>query len=133
MKPPEPLAIRLQTPAIRLIMHQQALQAYFLFLAVLATTLLWGVSLWNGTVKALLLACWHGELDGIPLKTTYTGIAVIDFPLSVLIAFFFTGTNNSDRGYQYFLIDAYSTLQSAFVWLYVEASRTGATSMAIAK
>jgi len=97
---------------------------YFHSLGILAIALLWGVSLWNGTVKALVLAVWHGHLtDGTPLKTNYTGIFPIDYFLSLLVAFFFYGTNGHDPAYQYFLLDAYSTLQSAFVWLYMESAR----------
>ena len=98
---------------------------YFLTLSVLAVILLWGISLWNGTVKELLISAWSGSLaDGTPLKNHYTGIFVLDYPLTVLVGFFFYGTNNTDRGYQHFLIDAYSTLQAAFVWLYVESERS---------
>lgn len=97
---------------------------YFRILAALAIVSLWGVSLWNGTVEALIVAVWNGHLaDGTPLKTDYTGIYLVDFPLSLLVAFFFYGSNGHDPGYQHFLIDAYSTLQSAFVWLYVESAR----------
>ncbi|TQV96356.1 hypothetical protein IF1G_04939 [Cordyceps javanica] len=99
---------------------------YFKLLCVIAVMLLWGVSLANGTVKALLLAVWHGELShGIPLRRSYLGLSLLDLPISLLVAFFFYGTNSHDEGYQLFLVDAYSTLQSAFLWLYVEAARPG--------
>ncbi|KAI1370877.1 hypothetical protein F4677DRAFT_339025 [Hypoxylon crocopeplum] len=98
---------------------------YFYTLSCFAVLALWGVSLWNGTVTALIFAAWHGKLGegGLPLKTVYTGVPLIDYPIAVLVAFFFYGTNGHDDGYQLFLLDAYSTLQPAFVWLYVEASR----------
>ena len=97
---------------------------YFRSLATLAFGLLWGVSLCNGTVKALILVVKNGQFDdGTPLKTNHTGILPIDIPISLLVAFFFFGTNGQDKGYQYFLLDAYSTLQSAFVWLYAESAR----------
>ncbi|RYP63226.1 hypothetical protein DL769_007033 [Monosporascus sp. CRB-8-3] len=99
---------------------------YFRSLAVLAIFLLWGICLLNGTVKELLLAVWQGKLnDSVPLKTNYTGIPIIDYPIAVLVAFFFYGTNGHDEGYNLFLVDAYSTLQSAFVWLFVETIRPG--------
>lgn len=98
----------------------------FRLLAIAGVVLLWGVSLANGTVKALILAVWHGELSNeISLRRSYTGFAPVDLPIALLVAFFFYGTNSTDEGYQLFLIDAYSTLQSAFVWLYVEAARPG--------
>ncbi|OTB00782.1 hypothetical protein M426DRAFT_324022 [Hypoxylon sp. CI-4A] len=99
---------------------------YFNVLAVLAVLLLWGICVLNGTVKELLLAVWHGKfVDESKLKTSYTGIPFIDYPVALLVAFFFYGTNNFDHDYNLFLVDAYSTLQSGFVWLYIEASRPG--------
>ncbi|KUL83284.1 hypothetical protein ZTR_09133 [Talaromyces verruculosus] len=76
--------------------------AYFLILAVTACFLLWGVSLFNGTVTALIVASWNGRFeDGTPFNTTYTGFFPLDFPISLLVAFFFY----------------------AFVWLYAESAR----------
>lgn len=97
---------------------------YFHSLAVVALVLLWGVGWRNGTVEALLVAVRSGQFkDGTQLKTDYTGVLAIDLPISLLVAFFFSGTNGQHPGYQHFLLDAYSTLQSAFVWLYVESAR----------
>lgn len=81
----------------------------------------------NGTVKALLLAVWHGGMGrgGVVLKTDYTGFPPLDYPIALLVAFFFYGTNGYDEGYQLFLLDAYTVLQPAFVWLYVETLRPG--------
>ncbi|KGO64468.1 hypothetical protein PITC_023150 [Penicillium italicum] len=115
-------------------MDLQALRLYFRGLALLAALLLWGISVSNGTVKALLLAVYHRWLtDDIPLQTKYTGIPLVDLPIALLVGFFFYGTNGSSSGYQYFLFDAYSTLQSAFVWLYVESFRVGAKPRWIAQ
>ncbi|KAH8596285.1 hypothetical protein B0O99DRAFT_661067 [Bisporella sp. PMI_857] len=106
---------------------------YFLTLSISAIILLWGVSLFNGTVTALIAATWNGRFeDGTAFNTKYTGIFPLDFPISLLVAFFFYGTNGSHPGYQLFLIDAYATLQSAFVWLYAESSRLNAKPFAIA-
>ncbi|KAI0836870.1 hypothetical protein F5Y06DRAFT_272474 [Hypoxylon sp. FL0890] len=107
-------------------MNGQSVITYFRTLAVVATFLLWGICLLNGTVKALLLAVWNGRFnDEVELKTNYTGLPLIDYPIALLVAFFFYGTNGHDHDYNLFLVDAYSTLQSAFVWLYIEASRPG--------
>lgn len=116
-------------------MQSQNLILYFHSLAFLAIFLLWGISIVNGTVKALLLGVWHGRLGegGMILETHYTGFPLLDYPLAVLVAFFFHGTNDHDEGYQLFLFDAYSTLQSAFVWLYVESLRPGNNSKWIKK
>jgi len=109
-------------------------QNYFLTLSLVAMVLLWGVSLSNGTVKEMILATWYGQFEnGTLLRTKYTGIYIIDFPLTLLVAFFFHGTNGTDPGYQLFLIDAYSTLQSAFIWLYVESTRGNAKPYVVEK
>ncbi|KAI0169554.1 hypothetical protein GGR52DRAFT_472431 [Hypoxylon sp. FL1284] len=98
--------------------------SYFYFLSISAVLALWGVSLWNGTVAALIRAVWHEKLhEGLPLRTDYTGVPLIDYPIAVLVAFFYYGTSGHDEGYQLFLLDAYSALQPAFVWLYVEDCR----------
>ncbi|KAI9164126.1 Depudecin biosynthesis cluster protein 1 [Paramyrothecium foliicola] len=107
-------------------MELRTVTLYFNSLAVVAMVLLWGVSACNGTVGALLLAVWNGTLgNDVSLETKYTGILLVDYPISILVAFFYYGTNNHDEAYQLFLFDAYSTLQSAFVWLYLEAFRRG--------
>ncbi|KAF2137745.1 uncharacterized protein K452DRAFT_329092 [Aplosporella prunicola CBS 121167] len=106
---------------------------YFLLLAGTACGLLWGVALWNGTVAALVTAACTGRFeDGTPLATSYTGLSAIDFPVSLLVAFFFYGTNGSHPAFQIFLVDAYATLQSAFVWLYAESSRFHSKPYAVA-
>ena len=105
-----------------------ATNVWFLSLAAMAIALLWGISIWNGTVKQLLLTTYYGKFeDGTPFQTSYTGFAPLDFPVAVLVAFFYYGTNGSHLGYQHFLLDAYATLQAAFVWLYVEACRPHAS------
>jgi hypothetical protein len=105
---------------------------YFSTLALLATFLLWGISVWNGTIKAILLAVWYQSFeDGTRLQTNYTGIIILDFPLSILVAFFFSSTNNSDRGQQLFTLDVFSTLQPAYVWLYLESARGTKRSPAV--
>lgn len=98
---------------------------YFRYLAFLAIFVLWGISLLNGFIKALLLAVWNGELGsrGVVLKTDYTGFPPLDYVIAFLVAFFFYGTNGYDEGYQLFVFDGYSLLQPAFIWLYVETLR----------
>ncbi|KAK4240604.1 hypothetical protein C8A03DRAFT_31310 [Achaetomium macrosporum] len=99
---------------------------YFHFLSYLAGALLWGFSIVNGSVKGLLLAAWTGELgNGTALKTKYTGLPFLDYPIGILVAFFFPGTSGQDEGYQLFVVDAFSAFAVAFVWLHVEASRPG--------
>ena len=95
-------------------------------LAALAVFLFWGILFLNGGLKALLLAAWHGRLnEDVGLRNSYTGIFAIDYLLILLVAFFYYGTYGSDEGYQLLVFEGYSTLQSAFVWLYVEMCRPG--------
>lgn len=109
-------------------------QKYFLTLSMIGFGLLWGVSLYNGTVTEMFRSYQRGHfVDETPFKTNYTGVLLLDFPLSFLVAFFFYGTNGSDESLQIFLIDAYATLQSAFVWLYIESSRRGQKPFPVAK
>ncbi|KAJ8133486.1 hypothetical protein O1611_g145 [Lasiodiplodia mahajangana] len=83
-------------------------------LASLSVFLLWGLYALNGGLKANLLASWNGRLnDDIALKNDYTGIFIIDYPISLLVAFFYFATDGSDEGYQLFVFEGYSTLQSS--------------------
>ncbi|KAI1387732.1 uncharacterized protein F4822DRAFT_444330 [Hypoxylon trugodes] len=103
-----------------------SIERCFRFLFYAAVVLLWGASVLNGTIKALLVAAWVGHLEnGIPLKTAYTGLFLLDYPLSVLVAFFFHGTSGRDEGYSIFLFDLYITLQLGYLWLYAESIRPG--------
>ncbi|KAI8625676.1 hypothetical protein F5Y19DRAFT_449187 [Xylariaceae sp. FL1651] len=107
-------------------MNAKSLAFGYRALAVLAFFLLWGIYTVNGGLEANLLAALHGKLnEGTALKNNYTGVFFIDYPLTVLVAFFYFATNGSDEGYQLFVFEGYSILQSAFVWLYVEMARPG--------
>ncbi|KAK2772278.1 hypothetical protein CKAH01_13981 [Colletotrichum kahawae] len=102
---------------------------FFKGLSVVAVLLLWGISFLNGTVSALFAAVWTGSLgESGPLVVNYTGVPIVDYPIALLVAFFFKGTDGSNEAYQLFLFDAYSTLQTAFVWLNIESIRAGARS-----
>lgn len=95
--------------------------------------LLWGFYAYNGGLKANLLAAWNGRLsEDIALKTDYTGIFVIDYLVSLLVAFFYFGTNGSDEGFQLMVFEGYSTLQSSFVWLLLETMRPGSRPWTVA-
>ncbi|KAI1425015.1 hypothetical protein F5Y12DRAFT_749282 [Xylaria sp. FL1777] len=110
-----------------------ALLAYgFRALAFLSVLLLWGFYTYNGTTKANLLAPLNGKLnEDISLKNDYTGIFIIDYPISLLVAFFYFGTDGSDEGFQLLVFEGYSTLQSSFVWMYAEMMRPGSKPWAI--
>lgn len=102
-------------------------------LSALAVFFLWGLYALNGGVKANLLVPLDGKLNNdIKLKNDYTGIFIIDYPLSILITFFYFATDGSDEGVQLLTFEGYSTLQSTFVWLYAEMMRPGPKPWAIA-
>ncbi|KAI1270609.1 hypothetical protein F5Y18DRAFT_17934 [Xylariaceae sp. FL1019] len=107
-------------------MSTRYLASCFRALTALAFLLLWGPYAWNGGLVANLVAPLRGRLnDHVELKHDFTGIFFIDYPISLLVAFFFFATNGSDEGFQLTVFEGYSTLQSAFVWLYVEMARPG--------
>ncbi|GAP83081.1 putative flavin-containing monooxygenase 1 [Rosellinia necatrix] len=102
-------------------------------LALVSVFLLWGIYALNGGLKANILAAWNGKLDAdIPLKTDYTGLFVIDYPISLLVTFFYFATNGSDEGYSLMVFEGYGTLQSSFVWLWAEMMRPGSKHWAVA-
>ncbi|KAI1756303.1 hypothetical protein F4782DRAFT_328014 [Xylaria castorea] len=102
-------------------------------LALLSVSLLWGFYALNGGLKANLLAPWNGKLnEEIALKNDYTGIFILDYPIGLLVSFFYFATNGSDEGFQLFVFEGYSTLQSSFVWLYAERMRPGSKPWTIA-
>ncbi|KAI0189162.1 hypothetical protein EV127DRAFT_433031 [Xylaria flabelliformis] len=102
-------------------------------LALISVFLLWGIYALNGGLKENLLAPLNGRLnEEIALKSDYTGIFFIDYPIALLVTFFYFATDGSDEGYQLFVFEGYSTLQSSFVWLYAEYMRPGSKPWAIA-
>lgn len=88
---------------------------------VVAVASLWGMMAWNGTLVALLVAAWTGKLeDGSALRTRYTGIPILDFGITVLVAFFYSGTDGSDDVYRLALVDGFTTLPAFYLWIYAE-------------
>ncbi|RWA08089.1 hypothetical protein EKO27_g7000 [Xylaria grammica] len=86
----------------------------FRALAFLSVFLLWGFYTLNGGTKANLLAPLNGRLnEHVTLKNDYTGIFVLDYPISLLVTFFYFATNGSDEGFQLLVFEGYSTLQSS--------------------
>lgn len=102
-------------------------------LAALAFLLLWGFFAFNGALIAMLKGPLTGRLSpDTPLRNSYTGVFVVDYPVSLLVAFFHYGTNGSDEGFQLLVFEGYSTLESAYVWLYAESIRPGSRPWTIA-
>ncbi|KAH9209738.1 hypothetical protein DL95DRAFT_449187 [Leptodontidium sp. 2 PMI_412] len=101
-------------------------KTWFLSLAIAAGILLWLPMMFNGSFKALLVAPLTGHLSNtIELKTKYTGFFPLDYFVGIMVGFFYPATSAQDEGYQYFVLDAYSTFACGFVWLHTEASRPG--------
>ncbi|KAI0538853.1 hypothetical protein GGR58DRAFT_279784 [Xylaria digitata] len=114
-------------------MKATSLALGFRALALLSVYLLWGFYTLNGTTKANLLAPLNGKLgENITLKNDYTGIFILDYPISLLVTFFYFATNGSDEGFQLLVFEGYSTLQSSFVWVYAEMMRPGSKPWTIA-
>ncbi|KAI1348950.1 hypothetical protein F5Y01DRAFT_290837 [Xylaria sp. FL0043] len=114
-------------------MKAASLASGFRALAFLAVFLLWGLYALNGSLKANLLAPLNGMLnEEIPLKNDYTGIFILDYPISLLVTFFYFATNGTDEGFQLLVFEGYSTLQSSFVWVYAEMMRPGSKPWAVA-
>lgn len=96
----------------------------FMLLSLTAFVLTWAVMLVNGTIDALIDAAKSGTLsDGRPLKTSYTGILLVDFAISVLIAFFEPVTNGMSAGPRLLLVAFFPSAQSAMVWILIEGLR----------
>ncbi|TGJ80979.1 hypothetical protein E0Z10_g7786 [Xylaria hypoxylon] len=99
-------------------MKATSLASGYRALAILSVFLLWGFYTLNGGTKANVLAPLRGKLnENTTLKTDYTGIFILDYPIGLLVTFFYSATNGSDEGFQLFVFEGYSTLQSSFVWI----------------
>jgi len=107
-------------------MKARSIATSYRALSVLSVALLWGLYALNGGLEAFFLSSWHARLkEDIPLSTNYTGIFLIDFPVTLLVTFFYFVTDGSDEGLQLLAFEGYATLQSTFVWLYAEMARPG--------
>lgn len=92
-----------------------------------AFLLLWALMAANGTLVALLKTAWSGVFpDGTPLKTTYTGIPPIDFPVSILVAFFYGLQNRPGTPPHLMLVDLVAALLVINMMTLVESRRPNA-------
>ena len=81
---------------------------------------------YNGTLVALLRAASTSSFaDGSSLLTTYTRFPPVDFAISVLVAFFDPQIDGNDDGTWLFMFNFQAVLQTAALWVLVEASRKG--------
>ncbi|KAL2132713.1 hypothetical protein VTI74DRAFT_3451 [Chaetomium olivicolor] len=103
------------------------LSPVFKGLSGVAFLLLWALMAANGTLVALLKTAWSGVFpDGTPLKTTYTGILPIDFPLSILVAFFYGLQNRPGTPPHLMLVDLVAALLVINMMTLVESRRPNA-------
>ncbi|KAL8283087.1 hypothetical protein RB597_010462 [Gaeumannomyces tritici] len=106
---------------ISAMMFSSSESAFYNAALVAALVSPWGVMTWNGDVAALAIAAWTGKLDGGSVLTTkYTGIPGLDFGLAMLVAFFYSGTDDSDEVSSLALIDGFTSLQSLYIWMHSE-------------
>jgi hypothetical protein len=88
--------------------------------------LLWGASLFNGTLEALSLAAKTGVIPGgEQLRMRYTGSELIDSNLRTLVAFFYVLTSSSAGPAKYALFDASIVVRTINAWVLVESRRRG--------
>ena len=107
-------------------MHSRSFELSFLGLSVLGFVLLWLMMGYNGTLIGLLSAAWKGSFaDGRPLRTTYIGLPPVDFAIAVLVAFFDPQIDGTDNGTWLFMFNLEALLQTAVLWVLVEAKREG--------
>lgn len=110
----------------RVAFHSRMLSACFIILSTTGFILLWGVMLLNGTLDAIDGAKKAGAFpDGRPLRSTYTGLPVLDSPLTTVVIFFDGVSNGSDLNARLLLIDFIFMLQSAALWALIESRRKG--------
>ncbi|KAI0182951.1 hypothetical protein EV127DRAFT_475531 [Xylaria flabelliformis] len=69
----------------------------FHLLSVLGLLAQWGAMAANGTLLGLMITAWEGQFpNGVPMKTTWTGLWPFDYVLGLLVAFFYPLLNVTD-------------------------------------
>ena len=105
-------------------------RALFIVLSVVGFGLLWVSMLVNGTLDAINAVKETGVFpNGRPLRSTYTGIPLLDSQIATLVVFFDGVTNGLDPGPRLLMVDLSVMLQTAAVWVLVESRRKGDQSM----
>ncbi|KAI1126626.1 hypothetical protein F5Y10DRAFT_244470 [Nemania abortiva] len=62
----------------------------FFTLSTLGLIAQWGAMVANGTLLGLMVTAWEGRFpDGVPMRTTWSGVWLIDYVLGLLVAFFY--------------------------------------------
>ena len=101
----------------------------FIFLSVSGGLLLWLTMLFNGMLKAMLLAMNQGVLPNKrPLETSYTGIPGLDHWFTILVIFFDSVTDGHDLGVRLLILELAVTLHIALIWWMIDSLRDGQKS-----
>jgi hypothetical protein len=78
----------------------------------------------NGTLVTLLKTAWSGVFpDETRMQTVYTGIVLIDFPISILVAFFYGLQNLPGTPAHLMLVDLVAVLLVINMVTIVESRR----------
>lgn len=102
----------------------ERLSITFASLSSLAFVLLWLVMGVNGTLEMLLSTAWRGVFpDGTSMRMSYSGIPFLDFPLRILIAFFFGLANLRQLAPYLMLVDLVAALFVINMMTLVESYR----------
>ena len=79
----------------------------------------------NGTLETLLRTAWTGVFpDNTPLKKSYSGIKLLDLPISILVAFFYGLANLVETAPYLLLADLVAVLLVINMMTLVESCRT---------
>ena len=105
-------------------------RVFFIALSIIGFGLLWVSMLVNGTLDAINAVKETGAFtNGRLLRSTYTGISLLDSQIATLVVFFDGVTNGLDPGPRLLMVDLSVMLQTAAVWVLVESRRKGNQSM----
>jgi hypothetical protein len=103
----------------------QSTSIVFLALSALGFLTLWALMTGNGTLLALIISAWTGTFpDGAKLKSSYTGLVIIDFPLSILVAFFYGLQSLEEVAPFLMLLDLVAALSVINLMTVVESRRS---------
>jgi len=101
-------------------------------LSGLGFCLLWGVSFLNGTLDNVDAAIKKGFFpDGRILRSTYTGISLLDSRLTLLTVFYEVLSNGLSGGPGLLFFDLNFVLSCTNVWVFIESRRRGVRKMAL--
>ncbi|KAJ2996421.1 hypothetical protein NUW58_g980 [Xylaria curta] len=105
---------------------------HLLALGGLGAVLLWGVAFFNGTLDNMNAAIAKGMFpDGRPLRSTYTGVALLDSRIEYLVAFYEVLSNSTTLGPRLLFVNINFLIAATNIWVFVESRRRGVRNMAL--